>query len=74
MGSYVLRREPEGKAVPRDPTTGQQAYRKHASYPLGILRPAITVTTINWGVLSIRLHTGYFISTNTHTNNLWVTL
>lgn len=75
--SYVLRSEPEGKSPPLDClgpiywVTRQISIMSRA--PWAILRPAVTVTTINWGVLNIRLHSGYFISTNTHPNNLWVT-
>lgn len=75
--SYVLRSEPEGKSPPLD-CLGPiywvtQQISNMSSAPWAILRPAVTVTTINWGVLNIRLHSGYFISTNTHPNNLWVT-
>lgn len=75
--SYVLRSEPEGKSPPLD-CLGPiywvtRQISNMSSAPWAILRPAVTVTTINWGVLNIRLHSGYFISTNTHPNNLWVT-
>lgn len=75
--SCVLRSEPEGKAVFWD-CLGLIYWvavqiTSMSSAPWGIPRPAVTVTTVNWGALNIRLHAGHFISINTHPNNLWVT-